>query len=526
MDVLEKKKMRKDETRFEVKVDLKGLEQGEKRPVVKVYLFSSSGELLDTGPVNDDGRATLKTGYGFGEKGRFKITAGPGLEETRLLRKARARSVSVQAVLGERLDVGLDVYRPEWECWYGFRYEVVGDVKKRIQADADTTVYAPVCTSTVEIYEVDYLGLIMTLPEYVLERFREELLRIPEEFPVLREPFPIPPVPPRPPAGPLAAKKTPGTGVGNIRSCSGASSLPGPEKTAVRTTGAASSGADTSLNYVMLKKLPAATLREYIIDNIAVFRPYFCLYRLGLYPLTLLGTAHTDTNGRFNKSLFFFCHSEQPDLYFKVRQCISGSPSYVYAPEPVPCHTYWNHPSGQEVHLTVTDGRARCHFENPSVDKPGIYVMPIGIGNDGWWQIHQGHLKPPETADANRGLYHPEAGTTFDPYGKTLDLTMQFHDGLRDPAGPNVRYYRWSFRREGASGWTNIDTPVVHRYLDQTDPDHPKIRTYRLGPNPNPDAASDEDNLFEVPPDLDWFVEHDRHDRPFAKWDTTAIPAA
>jgi hypothetical protein len=53
---------------------------------------------------------------------------------------------------------------------------------------------------------------------------------------------------------------------------------------------------------------------------------------------------------------------------------------------------------------------------------------------------------------------------------------------------------------------------------------NPKIKTYKLGPNPNPDTASDEDNLFLIPPsDLDWYVEHDRTDRPFAKWNTALL---
>lgn len=280
----------------------------------------------------------------------------------------------------------------------------------------------------------------------------------------------------------------------------------------------------TKISAVSVKHLPTESFRKLVVDNIAVLKPYICLYLAGIYPKTLIACATTDTNGHFNASAIFYCSRDTPDLYFKVKQCISGCMRYVYAPTPVPCHTFWNHPSGQAVHLLVTDPAARCHFENPSVDKPGIYVMPIGIGNDGWWKIHQGHLKPPETADVHQGLYHPSALATFDPYGKTLDLTMQFHDGLRNPSGPNVKYYRWSYRKVGAAGWTHIDTPIVHRYLDQTDPLHPKIKTYKLGPNPNPDATSDEDNLFEVPPpDLDWYVEHDRTDRPFAKWDTTLL---
>ncbi len=523
-----KRKKGDSETVFRVKVDLKNMEPGEKSPLLKAYLLSASGELLDAQMVGDKGAAILKTDYGFGEQAKFKITVGPEVEKTSLLVRVKARSTSMVAKIGKATDVVMGVSRSEWERWIGYRYDIVGDVKKRIKPGSDITIYAPVCTSIVEIYEVDYIGFIMKLPDYHLERFRDKLQRIPEPipeppWPYLKEKLPIPA--PKPVVAPTVSRSL------------------APE-TATAASASLSGQLSSQVSMIAVKNLPAESFRRYVIANMEVFRPYICLYLAGIYPKTLLATANTDTNGHFSTSVYLYCTTEQPDLYFKVKQCISGSMTYVYAPAPVPCHTFWNHPSGEEVHLVVTNAQARCHFENSSVDKPGIYVMPIGIGNDGWWKIHQGHFKPllpsymmtslaeaPSPGiqllgalDSNRGLYHPTSESTFDPYGKTLDLTMQFHDGLRDPTGPNVRYYRWSHKKEGSSEWINIDTPIVHRYIDQTDPLHPKIKTFKLGPNANPNPANSEDNLFEVPPpDLDWYVEHDRTDRPFAKWDTTTL---
>lgn len=503
-------------TTFRIKVDLLGAEKGEKSPPIKAYLFSSSRELLDSRMINERGTTTLKTDYGFAAQGKFRITVGPDLENSGDLKKATSRSTSIIAAIGKTNAVEMSIYRPDWECWFGYRYDITGKVTKKVKPDADTTIYAPVCSSIVEIYEVDYIGFMLRLPDDRLERFRDDLLRIPEELEVPPKPFPDPP-------GPYFKERLQRSGpqrTGERDSSAGrAFQLSKPGKTA----GSALQFSSSLVSDSPIKKLNLSSFRKYVIDHIATFRPYICLYLAGLYPKTLLGTAFTDSNGHFNTSLTFFRKPEQPDLYFKVKQCLSGSMEYIYAPTPVPCYTYWNHPNGEEVHLIVTNPLARCHFENPSVNKPGIYVMPIGIGNDGWWKIHQGHLKIPSDADSNKGLYHPTLTSTFDPYGKTLDLTMQFHDGLGNPSGPNVMYYRWSYRKDGTTGWTNIDTPIVHRYLDQTDPLHPKIKTYKLGPNPNPDPTSSDDNLFEVPPDLDWYVEHDRWDRPFAKWDTSLL---
>ncbi len=514
----EKKKTptRGKETIFKLKLDLHDLEQGEEIPDLKAYLFSSSGELLDSRKVGEKGLVSLKTSYGFGNQGKYKITVGPDLENIKELKKANARSISVIAKIGKTVNMGMTVSKPDWGCWFGYRYDIVGDVKKRIQPDADTTIYAPVCTSIVEIYEVDYHGYILQLPNFRLEGFRDDLLRTPEEIKIPPRPIPDPPWP--------FIKKQPSAGV--IKSI-GKKEMPASVSheisKSVKKAEEMTKPISSQLNNIAIKQLSTTSFRKFIVDNIEIFRPYICLYLAGEYPKSLLGYAFTDTNGHFNKSLIYYRKPEQPDLYFKVKQFISGSMQYVYNPTPVPCHTYWNHPSGEAVHLIVTNAHARCHFENPPVNKPGIYVMPIGIGNDGWWKIHQSHIKPPTVADSNRGLYHPDVASTFDPYGKTLDLIMQFHDGLLNPAGPNVMYYRWSYQKDGDTSWTNIDTPIVHRYLNQTDPNHPKIETYKLGPNPNPNLASDEDNLFEVPPNLDWYVEHDRWERPFAKWDTTKL---
>ena len=388
------------ETAFRLKVDLLGAEKEEKTPPLKAYLFSSSGELLDARMVSEKGTATLKTDYGFGEQGKYRITVGPDLENTRELKKANARSKSIIATIGKAVEVGMNVYRPDWGCWFGYRYDIVGDVKKKIKPDADTTIYAPVCTSIVEIYEVDYIGFMLELPDYRLERFRDDLLRIPEELEVLPEPFPDPP-------WPIFKKRLKEGVLEPIREKVMRPSLAPEISKTMKAAEPVSQLASSQLNYTAIKKLPTTSFRKFVVDNIAAFKPYICLYLAGLYPKTLLGTAFTDSNGHFNKSIIFFCKPEQPDLYFKVKQWISGSMQYVYAPTPVPCHTYWNHPNGEDVHLIVTNPLARCHFENPSVDKPGIYVMPIGIGNDGWWKIHQGHIKPPAAADSNRGLYHP-----------------------------------------------------------------------------------------------------------------------
>jgi hypothetical protein len=229
-----------------------------------------------------------------------------------------------------------------------------------------------------------------------------------------------------------------------------------------------------------------------------------------------LGTAQLQSDGTFSKTVFLsICRHDLPDLWFVVRQEIGGVERVIYARHPVPCNTLWNHPAGKPVTLHVTDPAAvAC---DPEIDPglAGVYIMPWGVGWDKWYQVTQAHrkplapLQPLPARDANRGLY---GGT--DPYGTTLHLRMQFHDSLRSLG---VYYYRWSFRQEGAVGWTQIEGPIVHNYLTVDSLGKPFIDWEKLGPYPAP--AGPEKNLFWVPdPNKDWV-----YDRVFAVWDTSKL---
>jgi len=506
-----RRKREKRETKFLVKADFKGLEKGEERPPARAYLFSPSGELLDSKPLDVEGQAPLKTDYGFGERGRFQVVVGPETEEIRRLRDFRARTQMIHVDLGSEVKVPFEIFKPDWGCWFGIIYHIMGDVKKEIVADADTTVYAPICNAEVEIYEVDYHRCIVTLPDSIIEKIREELLRRiwrwpPEVIPlpkVIPTPEVIPPPPPPPPvetrprlmewsSGASAASESP-MSEARLKTSSAAEWVPG-------------------ISFAEIQSAPTARFRQLLLEKAVVFKPLMCLWfsHLFCYTVTSLGTTHTDATGHFQKSIVFWCPTEEPDLYFVVRQTIGGTLKNVYAPRPIPCYTYWNYKSGTNVTLIVTDPDAYACFDPVPADRPGLYVMPLGIGWDGWYDVQQAHIKPPAVVDPNRGLYK---GT--DPYGTRLDIQMQFHDGLR---GAGVWYYRWSYRKEGTTGWTDINTPIIHRYLTMV-AGKPAIVADDLGPN----TVGAESHLFLVPdPIKDWVIIN-RDDRAFAIWHTSGL---
>jgi hypothetical protein len=258
--------------------------------------------------------------------------------------------------------------------------------------------------------------------------------------------------------------------------------------------------------------------RELLVEKFLAFRFWLCwpwiywIWRPWCYSWTKIGTAGLQPDGSFSKTVWLsICNLDTPDLWFVVRQEINGVERVIYKRHPVPCNTYWNHPSGKPVNLVVTDPDAITCFENHPTDKPGLYVMPLGIGGDGWYDVHQAHIKPGDLLDPNRGLYH-----STDPYGTELDIQMQFHDGLRSNG---VMYYRWSYRKEGNANWVQIGKPIVHRYLATTG-GKSFLKSKSLGP----DTVGSEGNLYEIPdPALDWVIIN-REDRRFAGWETNNLP--
>jgi hypothetical protein len=494
----EKRTARKRITEIHVNVDLIGFEKDEKRPLIKAYLFSSSGELLDSKPLDETGKAILASDYGFQDTCRFRVAVGPETDDVYKLQDYRARIQIVHAEIGSKVNVPFEVQRPDWICWWPKFYFIVGDVKKKISVDSDTTIYAPICNATVEIYEVDYLKFIVTLPDNVIESIRKKLIK---EW----RPRVFPPPPPPPPVEVMPELM--------VRSA-GVEASPAETPIAETSNQAVSADLASNISLAEIELSPTAKFRQLLIDKAVTFKHILCPWfsHLKFVTLSSLGTVTTDATGHFQKLKVFFCPTEEPDLYFVVRQVIGGNLKDIYAPRPIPCYTYWNYKSGTNVHIIVTDPSAIACFDQPPPAIPGLYVMPLGIGNDGWYDVDQAHIKPLQIIKNSRGLY---LGT--DPYGINLDIQMQFHDGLR---GNGVMYYRWSYRRENTTEWTHINRSITHRYLTVI-AGKPVIDSEGLGPK---SKGLNNENLFLVPdPAKDWVV-ISREDRAFAIWDTSGLP--
>lgn len=536
---MEKPSEKPERRSLEVIVELKDLTEEQGWPDLMAYAYSRCGRFLERQPLERDaakptfGRANFELET-LGEEVVVKI--GPAVEVLALPRHTPVvRKVQLKARQAARLS--LPIFKSSWWCWLKVPYIVTGTVVKRENGSS-----APICVGEVDIYDVDVGYCLLRLPPLVIERIRDSMIDIvvnppPVDLPEIPPRLhpdpddwcgtgsPKPPFPPAPlnlarrleqlpPAWAFARQRLTDIETARPRMNAMLAEMKPVEKGAYLSAEA--------LEGVPLSKIlysNTAQFRELLIESFPVFRFWLCWYPWIYwywwpwcwYSLEKLGTATLQPDGSFTEVVWLsICRQDTPDLWFVVRQNINGAERVIYARHPVPCNTYWNHPSGKPVHLIVTDPAAVACQQSQPVDIPDPYVMPMGIYEDEWYEIHQAHIKPPASPDAACGLYQSQ-----DPYGTRLDLRMQFHPALRTLGANGVRYYRWSYRPLSSTGTpTPIDTPIAHRHVEWTGGNY-VIKTETLGP----DTVGTESNLFAVPdPTKAWLF--NRNDLAFAIWYT------
>lgn len=532
---------------LEINVELKELPEEQEWPNIAAYVFSRSGRLLDKQPIKPGTKkpTTGRAEFELKEKHDLLVVKiGPDVEDAMMLKKYQP-AVDKVLVTPEKKKIEFKLVKPLWLCWLKVPYHVTGNVVKQ-----EGGRESPICAGEVEIYDVDIMYCLLRIPDPVIERIREgiidgvvdplpiEIEEIPSQLvhwdwddddycgTVPKGPFP----PPRvdvikklealPPAWAFSKQRFEALPTARARMSTSLKAMPLVEKRTLLNTEVAEGVKVSQVLYTN-----TAQFRNLLIEKFQAFRFWLCWWPwihwlwwpyCG-YNLEKLGTAELQPDGSFSKTVWLsICRHDTPDLWFVVRQNINGVERVIYARHPVPCNTYWNHPSGKPVHLAVTDPSAiACHQQIPGIPDP--YVMPMGIyDEDEWYEIHQAHIKAPcvpgTPLPSKCGLYKET-----DPYGTRLDFRMQFHDGLRNllPPGNGVMYYRWSYRKHGDTDWTHIDTPIIHRYLTAIASDKHVIDSEKLGPN----TIGSEDSLFSVPdPNKSWL--NNRNDLAFAIWNT------
>lgn len=259
-----------------------------------------------------------------------------------------------------------------------------------------------------------------------------------------------------------------------------------------------------------------AAIRKSIVENFAIFHPYFChvpwLWPY-FYRCDQVALAYTDLNGAFDITFKYWNNGDKPDLYFWVEYLIDGIWTTVYKPS-VPCNTYWDYLCGSAVTIRVTDPRVRWEC-NDVIDGDIVWIKTIGSS------ASVSHIKQADQYSVIQGKLFNHVGLTdvfmsggssaLDnyrrPFGGTLNFVVQFGSGL--PAN-GMYYYRWSYRQLRNADLSNspataltslhqgqaLHKAYTYEYFDVLGHKHFGQNTFKLGPV----ALNGEEDLYIIPP--------------------------
>ncbi|MCY7272495.1 MAG: hypothetical protein LH702_01790 [Phormidesmis sp. CAN_BIN44] len=467
--------------RLEVKANLLNFDRTATTAQPVAYAFSSGGHLLTYQPIDEQGVASLEIASAKDARA-VRVMIGPAIDQKEIqisdLLRRGAEEVRVRIDPDQRRSVVDFTILPEqWRCWLLGLCSVRGTLLKRAERDGSYLDF-PVCNATIEIYEVDPLHLIIPrLPDFEIERLRDAIIN--------------PPIPDPPPFIPSLAAINP-TAL-RLRPNMGQSIEGAMDSTQSNLVQPHLSIQQTDLQLVA-RTANTRQLRQTLLENVTLLRPFFCHLFPRWVVKRLIGTATTDNCGHFRSFFFRGCNNpDTPDLYFIAKQRIFPFfPAItIYAPTPVSCHTYWNYACGTEVTLYTTSPLAITCTPCPPVIAPKGWVLFAAIGNHSLSRIYgtSDELAATTTAQ-NIGLTDGGA-----PWGGLLRPRLEFDNSLREEM--NIMYYRVSWRK-GTTGDFQPLIGEVHRHYTHEVGDDLVLEVYPLGPKVVNGVA----NLFEIPPSL------------------------
>lgn len=537
---------------LEVQVCLQDYAESDSKMELFVYAFSQSGRLLDKKALIMD---ETKTGFGKAElvleskRESVVVKLGPNVEKATDLAKHSPQQKKLLLNAAEKGLADFVIERPFWIPWLFKPYMVCGSVTKLVD---DTEL--PISYGEVDIYDVD-IGFIIRLPDSIIEQLRDAIID------VIFDPPPIVIRPGHEALNPIYKPSwwkddycgtPPGPRPHLVNIAKVLEEVPKewsfsreryaklPQVRAqlsAKLDGMNSDERSAILDREILEGVKNANLlysntaqfRKLLIDRFQAFRFWICWYPWiywlwwphAWYSLEKLGTAAIHADGTFSRIVWLRRNRvDIPDLWFRVRQQINGVEQVIYARYPIPCHTLWNHPSGDPVHLLVTDPDAVAFLPGQDVaEDDDLWICPVAIGNYSLKRVYgtgaEGLSGP---ADPKIGLYSSISSGlsgslssfTDGPFGGLLGLRVLFSNGLLN-AG--VKYYRIKYRINGEGDWLCTSHLVTRHYSHYNSTTEVlEFLPYHLGPQ----SVGAFSNCFEIrpkdPPNLaeepeaDWYV--------------------
>jgi hypothetical protein len=336
----------------------------------------------------------------------------------------------------------------------------------------DQNIELPVCNARVHICEVDkFRFIIPTLPDDIVFRLRDDLIDLLKNPPTpidpdIPDPIPDPPIP-EPPIPTPSFARTANLSRENTNSFSSNLSL---------------TNHSISQPVIQLQQAhSAAMIRQQLLDRSDLLRLFLCRlnYLWYFFRKDCLTTVETDDQGYFSAIIAYDC-DDKPDIYIWAEQLQESGWQTIYKPS-VACNTHWNYQCGDLLTINAPDAEG-C--EQPDYDIPEgvvLFVLPHSIGHAPIYG-NTGSSAPRGWVRTDGMLdYHDTLGDINNaPFGGRLVFRQD--DSYFIP-NSGVKYYRYSFRRQGDSEWTPIQTPLARAYrMEYDDGSLPTYESYLVGP--------------------------------------------
>lgn len=474
-------------------------ESVEKLSQLEVHVFDDRRGHLGCAGVRDN-HAALELALPHTRYVRA-VLAPRGMPADAVLANAALPSIAVE--LGDLKELE---FPPGWwqDLVFGQAIFYRGHVMKAVGGGT-----LPICEGTVEVYEVDAFGWIWKLPEFEILKLRDELLaHIRGE-----KLYPIPH--PTPGPGPVAEF---------AGALPRASAVETPKKS-LQALDASAGKTMRALGELELRQIGALQGME-LRNSLYLYReallPFLCLLPWPWYSLSKIGEVAIRADGTFfGFAGWWTPGQDRPDLYFRVRQTIEGTPKLVYAPK-IGSSTWWDY-AGQDVPILVTDPSAIATSDPLIAHDDQVVFLGLGFDTTTDAPLSPGLVQ----TGPDLGLYRYANGK-LGPYAARLHIALDVDLVGLETAG--LRWFRLSYRRGAQSAvglesdWIPLVTPVYRHYRHVVGGivSYPTLSLVpAAGSLPAPLASTA--GVFHFPETGREYVVIDAADRAFGVLDTDAL---
>ena len=467
------------------KVVFAGAQPHEQTPQIAAYSLDTLGRVTGKIAVSTDGQLDIKRGKSA------VIALGPDVEQAADLNPQGLVTLRLADQLATWEKTG-EIILPSqwWRGWLGFTTCVSGNAfrcfpflehasLRAIALGRQPIIFPercePLCNAIVEVWEQTtccWPFVVVDVPK-LIANLASFLAANPIMFPV----------PPQPDPGPLDASL-----VSKVDAAFGTGSV---ANTFVPST-------TLAVHLETLRSLSAQDAVTYFEAH-PILWPYWCTGSSAQ-----LGETALNPDGSFSfcyRYFPFFRPNCRTSYFYKVKQLVSGSWTYVY--DGAAAHQYFS--ADETANLYTWTGQT-C-FQPPALGNDYIALQAIGSTNtyslNSNWNGAVAGIDQTQTGDTQMATLIQDAGLVVGsgaPWATTLALLLNYDPALQT-ASPSPYYYRLSVVQADASGGpmagatpVTLMTPISWSYFDlATNP--VSIASQPLGPV----TVNGNQGLYQIP---------------------------